>query len=197
MDGGGCPLAGQARRQARRQPQPRPAAAARGLPAALPRPRRSARSLALVLASAAVLSLGIGLRYLIDGGFSEGRPDALNHAIEAVAIVIVVARGRDLPALLPRDLAGRAGRGRPAPRRLPPRAAPLARLLRGHPHRRGAVAPDHRHQRDPDRDRRQRHPGAAQPAAGRGRPGAAGGHQPAADRLRSWSWCRSWWCRSW
>jgi ATP-binding cassette subfamily B protein len=45
---------------------------------------------ALVLASAAVLSLGIGLRHLIDGGFSEGRPDALNHAIQAVGIVIVV-----------------------------------------------------------------------------------------------------------
>jgi ATP-binding cassette subfamily B protein len=37
-----------------------------------------------------VLSLGIGLRYLIDGGFSAGRPEALDHAIEAVAVVIVV-----------------------------------------------------------------------------------------------------------
>jgi ATP-binding cassette, subfamily B, bacterial len=46
--------------------------------------------IALVLASAAVLSLGVGLRHLIDGGFAEGQPDALNHAIEAVAIVIVV-----------------------------------------------------------------------------------------------------------
>ena len=45
--------------------------------------------LALVLASAAVLSLGIGLRYLIDGGFSERHPGALDHAIEAVGIVIV------------------------------------------------------------------------------------------------------------
>lgn len=44
---------------------------------------------ALVLASAAVLSLGVGLRFLIDGGFGAGRPEALNHAIEAVAFVIV------------------------------------------------------------------------------------------------------------
>ena len=46
--------------------------------------------IALVLASAAVLSLGVGLRHLIDGGFSEGRPSALNHALLAVAIVIVI-----------------------------------------------------------------------------------------------------------
>ncbi len=45
---------------------------------------------ALVLSSSAVLSLGIGLRHLIDGGFSAGRPEALDHGIEAVAIVIVV-----------------------------------------------------------------------------------------------------------
>ncbi|MFZ1428386.1 MAG: ABC transporter transmembrane domain-containing protein [Geminicoccaceae bacterium] len=45
---------------------------------------------ALVLSSSAVLSLGIGLRYLIDGGFSAGRPEALDHGIEAVAIVILV-----------------------------------------------------------------------------------------------------------
>jgi ATP-binding cassette subfamily B protein len=44
---------------------------------------------ALVLASAAVLSLGVGLRYLIDSGFTAGRPQALDHAIEAVVIVIV------------------------------------------------------------------------------------------------------------
>ncbi|MFL5333146.1 MAG: ABC transporter transmembrane domain-containing protein, partial [Geminicoccaceae bacterium] len=45
--------------------------------------------IALVLASAAVLSMGIGLRHLIDGGFAQGHPSALNHAIEAVGIVIV------------------------------------------------------------------------------------------------------------
>lgn len=45
---------------------------------------------ALVLAAAAVLSLGVGLRFIIDGGFSAGRPDALNHALQAVLIVIVV-----------------------------------------------------------------------------------------------------------
>jgi ATP-binding cassette, subfamily B, bacterial len=45
---------------------------------------------ALVFAALAVLSLGIGLRFLIDGGFVAGHPDALNHALEAVVIVIVV-----------------------------------------------------------------------------------------------------------
>jgi ATP-binding cassette subfamily B protein len=45
--------------------------------------------LALVLASTAVLSLGIGLQHLIDGGFAARRPSALSHAIEAVGIVIV------------------------------------------------------------------------------------------------------------
>ncbi|MFO1037196.1 MAG: ABC transporter transmembrane domain-containing protein [Geminicoccaceae bacterium] len=45
--------------------------------------------LALTLAAAAVLSLGVGLRHLIDGGFSDGKPGALNHALEAVLIVIV------------------------------------------------------------------------------------------------------------
>jgi len=46
--------------------------------------------LALLLAASAVLSLGIGLRFLVDGGFSDGRTDALDHALQAVFIVIVV-----------------------------------------------------------------------------------------------------------
>ena len=45
---------------------------------------------ALTLAAGAVLSLGVGLRYLIDGGFGKGKPDALDHALFAVLIVIVV-----------------------------------------------------------------------------------------------------------
>ncbi len=49
--------------------------------------------LALVLAASAVLSLGIGLRFLIDGGFGEGRGEALDHALIAVAVVIVVLAG--------------------------------------------------------------------------------------------------------
>ncbi|MFW5678798.1 MAG: ABC transporter transmembrane domain-containing protein, partial [Pseudomonadota bacterium] len=46
--------------------------------------------LGLVFASAALLSLGIGLRHLIDGGFAAGKPDALDHALYAVMVVIVV-----------------------------------------------------------------------------------------------------------
>ena len=44
---------------------------------------------ALVVASAAVLSMGIGLRHLIDGGFGAARPQALNHGIEAATLVIL------------------------------------------------------------------------------------------------------------
>ncbi len=45
--------------------------------------------LALVVAAASVLSLGVGLRFLVDRGFAEGRPEALNHALEAVLLVVV------------------------------------------------------------------------------------------------------------
>ncbi len=49
-----------------------------------------ATGVALVLAAGAVLSLGIGVRFLIDGGFAGGRAEALDHALEAVLIVVVV-----------------------------------------------------------------------------------------------------------
>jgi ATP-binding cassette, subfamily B, bacterial len=49
-----------------------------------------AAAFGLVFAAAAVLSLGIGLRFLIDGGFADGRPEALEHALYAVTVVIVV-----------------------------------------------------------------------------------------------------------
>ncbi|MBK8908989.1 MAG: ATP-binding cassette domain-containing protein [Rhodospirillales bacterium] len=44
---------------------------------------------ALVVAAAAVLSLGVGLRYLIDSGFGAGRPQALDHALRASLLVIL------------------------------------------------------------------------------------------------------------
>ncbi len=44
---------------------------------------------ALVVAAASVLSLGIGLRYLIDSGFAEARPEALDHALRASIVVIL------------------------------------------------------------------------------------------------------------
>ncbi len=44
---------------------------------------------ALVVAAASLLSLGVGLRYVIDGGFVAGREGALRHAVEAVVIVIL------------------------------------------------------------------------------------------------------------
>jgi ATP-binding cassette subfamily B protein len=46
-------------------------------------------------------------------------------------------------------------------------------ILRNHPHRRSAVAPDHRHHADPDRGRHQHLAGAAQYPAVRRRPGHA------------------------
>jgi ATP-binding cassette subfamily B protein len=46
--------------------------------------------IALILAASSVLSLGVGLRYLIDHGFVGGRQQAMSHAVEAVLIVILV-----------------------------------------------------------------------------------------------------------
>ncbi len=45
---------------------------------------------ALVLTAASVLVFGVGLRYLIDGGFGAGRAQALDHALRASFIVIVI-----------------------------------------------------------------------------------------------------------
>ena len=50
----------------------------------------AATLVALVLAAAAVLVFGIGLRYLIDGAFAAGHIDALDHALKASLIVVVV-----------------------------------------------------------------------------------------------------------
>jgi ATP-binding cassette subfamily B protein len=61
--------------------------------AAFVRPYRwqvAATLVALVLAAAAVLTFGVGLRYLIDGGFAAGRVEALDHALKASLIVVVV-----------------------------------------------------------------------------------------------------------
>jgi ATP-binding cassette, subfamily B, bacterial len=52
--------------------------------------RVAATLLALALAAAAVLVFGIGLRYLIDGGFAAGRSAALDHALKAALIVVAV-----------------------------------------------------------------------------------------------------------
>ncbi|HWL69835.1 MAG TPA: ABC transporter transmembrane domain-containing protein [Geminicoccus sp.] len=45
---------------------------------------------ALTVAALAVLSIGAGLRHIVDGGFVQGRPRALDHALEAVGLVILV-----------------------------------------------------------------------------------------------------------
>ncbi|MGI9490791.1 MAG: ABC transporter transmembrane domain-containing protein [Geminicoccaceae bacterium] len=45
---------------------------------------------ALVVAAAAVLVFGAGFRYLIDGAFGAGHSEALDHALKAALIVVVV-----------------------------------------------------------------------------------------------------------
>jgi ATP-binding cassette subfamily B protein len=50
----------------------------------------AAALLGLVLAAASVLSIGVGLRYLIDGGFATGDPTALDHALYAMVVIILV-----------------------------------------------------------------------------------------------------------
>ena len=49
--------------------------------------RMVATLVSLAIAAASVLVLGVGIRYLIDG-FSEGDPNALDHALKAALIVI-------------------------------------------------------------------------------------------------------------
>ncbi len=78
-----------------------PEAAGRGKSRDLRHLRRLARYLApyrlrvvgavvaLVVAAASVLSLGIGLRYLVDSGFAGDNASALDHALEAVLVVIL------------------------------------------------------------------------------------------------------------
>jgi len=48
---------------------------------------------ALALAAAAVLVFGVGIRYLIDGGFGARHAGALDHALKASLVVIVVLAG--------------------------------------------------------------------------------------------------------
>jgi ATP-binding cassette subfamily B protein len=55
--------------------------------------RVGAALLALIVAAGAVLTFGVGLRYLIDGGFGAGRVEALDHALKASLIVVVVLAG--------------------------------------------------------------------------------------------------------
>jgi ATP-binding cassette, subfamily B, bacterial len=52
--------------------------------------RLAATLVALVLAASSVLVLGVGLRHLIDGAFGAGRSGALDHALKASLLVIVV-----------------------------------------------------------------------------------------------------------
>jgi ATP-binding cassette, subfamily B, bacterial len=52
--------------------------------------RLAATLVALVLAASSVLVFGVGLRYLIDGAFGHARLGALDHALEAALIVIMI-----------------------------------------------------------------------------------------------------------
>ena len=46
--------------------------------------------IALAVAAASVLVFGAGFRYLIDGAFGQGEAEALDHALKAALIVVVV-----------------------------------------------------------------------------------------------------------
>ena len=64
--------------------------------AGLVRPYRgqvAAALIALAVAAGAVLVFGVGLRYLIDGAFGAGHIEALDHALKASLIVVVVLAG--------------------------------------------------------------------------------------------------------
>jgi ATP-binding cassette subfamily B protein len=50
----------------------------------------AAALIALVLAAAAVLVFGVGLRYLVDGAFGARHPDALDHALKASLLVVLI-----------------------------------------------------------------------------------------------------------
>jgi ATP-binding cassette subfamily B protein len=45
---------------------------------------------ALTVAALAVLSIGEGLRHIVDGGFAAGKANALDHGLAAIAVVIAV-----------------------------------------------------------------------------------------------------------
>jgi len=45
---------------------------------------------ALAVAAASVLAFGAGFRYLIDGAFGQGQAAALDHALKAALIVVVL-----------------------------------------------------------------------------------------------------------
>src|SRR4029453_19656467 len=67
----------------------------------------AATLVALVVAAGAVLVFGIGLRYLINGGFAAGRVEALNHGLKASLIVVVgLAAAPFARAFLGRGLGG-------------------------------------------------------------------------------------------
>ena len=153
-------------------------------------------AIALVVAAAAVLAIGQGLKVVIDRGFGAGDAGELDRAL---ALMLRRGRrdgGRDLRALLLRVVAGRARDRRPAARGVRPPADAAAGLLRGDAHRRGDLAAHQRHDDAGDGDRLERVDGDAQPAAAGRRPRDAGAHQRQAHAARAGRACRWWWCRS-
>ena len=165
-----------------RQPRPPPAAPARGLSAALPLAGRGDAGRA-----GARRRGGAVVRHrpaLPDRRRLRRRPAATRSTTRSrpsLIVVVVLAAATFARAYLVTWLGERLvadlrrGGLRPGHR-------PVARLLRGDPHRRGALAPDHRHRGDPDGDQRQPVAGAAQPAAAGRRPRAADRDQPQAHR---------------
>ena len=88
-------------------------------------------AVALMVAAAAVLAVGQGLKGVIDRGFAAGDAGELDRTLALMLGVIVVHGGGDVHALLLRVVARRARHRRPAPRGVRPSAHAAARLLRG------------------------------------------------------------------
>ena len=130
---------------------------------------------ALVVAAGATLAIPYAFKQMIDLGFGAAGSKSIEHvdlyflALFGVACVLGVftAARFYMVSWLGERVTADLRNAVYAPRR---HAEPA--VLRDHADRRGAVAPDHRHDADADRGRHQHLDGAAQRAALRRRPGA-------------------------
>ena len=126
-------------------------------------------AIALVVAAAAVLAVGQGLKGVVDRGFSAGDAGQLDRTLAPDARRRRRDGRGDVHAFLLRVVDRRARHGRPAARGVRPSADAAARILRGDADRRRDLPPDQRHRDARDRHRLQRVDGDPQPAASRRR----------------------------
>ena len=148
-------------------------------------PRVLGASAALVFTASVTLSLGQGLRMLVDQGFVSGSAEQLNRAVLVfMLIVLLLAIGTFTRFYLVSWIGERVDGGS-APRGVRPRAVAASGLLRDQRRGRDPVAHHRRYHAAADRDRLLGLDRAAQPADARRRRGAAVRHEPAPDRHRA------------